>query len=173
MFIKHFMAFNINITRKMHKIGYHHNTRLNSPNQPSLKKNPTAILFTVARARFKCLFFIVNKTCHISRRRSESLMKTVNSIIAHVTNYVICSYPTRKLLNFASIFTDRSSLCQGNHFDGCTFIKLQQIQIRCCITVTVIQVFAVYTDILLRNSDAKIIWPEPESDWCYEHPGGR
>ena len=41
-------------------------------------KKRTAILFTVARARFKCVFFIVNKTCHIARRRNESVMKTVN-----------------------------------------------------------------------------------------------
>ena len=33
----------------------------------------------------------------------------VNSIIAHVTKYVICAYPARKWLNFASIFTDHSS----------------------------------------------------------------
>ena len=72
-------------------------------------KKRTAILFTVARARFKCVFFIVNQTCHIARRRSESVMKTVNRIIAHVTNYVICAYPARKWLNFASIFTDHSS----------------------------------------------------------------
>ena len=65
--------------------------------------------FTVARARFKCVFFIVNKTCHIAIRRSESVMKAVNRIIAHVTNYVICAYPARKWLNFASIFTDHSS----------------------------------------------------------------
>ena len=72
-------------------------------------KKRTAILFTVARARFKCVFFIVNQTCHIARRRSESVMKTVNRIIAHVINYVICAYPARKWLNFASIFTDHSS----------------------------------------------------------------
>ena len=72
-------------------------------------KKRTAILFTVARARFKCVFFIVNQTCHIARRRSESVMKTVNRIIAHVTNYVICAYPARKWLNFALIFTDHSS----------------------------------------------------------------
>ena len=111
VFIEHFMAFNINATRKLHKIAHHHNTWLNSPHQPSLswKKNRTAILFTVARARFKCVFFIVNQACHIARRRSESVMKTVNRIIAHVTNYVICAYPARKWLNFASIFTDHSS----------------------------------------------------------------
>ena len=109
VFIEHFMAFNINATRKLHKIAHHHNTWLNSPHQPSLEKKRTAILFTVARARFKCVFFIVNQTCHIARRRSESVMKTVNRIIAHVTNYVICAYPARKWLNFASIFTDHSS----------------------------------------------------------------
>ena len=46
---------------------------------------------------------------HRETSRSESVMKTVNRIIAHVTNYVICAYPARKWLNFASIFTDHSS----------------------------------------------------------------
>ena len=39
VFIEHFMAFNINATRKLHKIAHHHNTWLNSPHQPSLAKN--------------------------------------------------------------------------------------------------------------------------------------
>ena len=38
VFIEHFMAFNINATRKLHKIAHHHNTWLNSPHQPSLEK---------------------------------------------------------------------------------------------------------------------------------------
>ena len=89
----------------------HITTTLDSihPTSRRWKKKRTAILFTVARARFNCVFFIVNQTCHIARRRSESVMKTVNRIIAHVTNYVICAYPARKWLNFASIFTDHSS----------------------------------------------------------------
>ena len=180
VFIEHFMAFNINTLRKMHKTAHHHNTRLNSPHQPSLKKNaPPFCLRSLINARFKCVFFIVNKTCCVSRRRSESAMKTVNAIIAHVTNYVICTYPTRTWLNI-----HRPFVSQGNHFDGCIVIKRQQIQIRCCIIS--FYVFAVYIDILIihteinafhnvlsRNSDAKIMWPEPESGWCCEHLGGR
>ena len=84
-----------------------HSAQLTPPAVAGKKR--TAILFTVARARFKCVFFIVNKTCHIARRRNESVMKTVNWIITHVTNYVICAYPARKWFNLASIFTDHSS----------------------------------------------------------------
>ena len=79
--------------------GLHHqyhteNAQNRTSPQHSIKFSPpavagkkcTTILFTVARARFKCVIFIVNQTCYILRRRSESVMKTVNSIIAHVTN---------------------------------------------------------------------------------------
>ena len=80
-------------------------------------KKRTAILFTVARARFKCVFFIVNKTCHIARRRSESVMKTVNWIIAHVTNYVICAYIFCKKMTQFRVNILRPFVSQGNHFD--------------------------------------------------------
>ena len=99
----------------------HITTTLDSIHPTSSRwKKCTAILFTVARARFKCMTSLVNKTCNISRRRSKSVVKTVNSIIAHVTNCVICTYPARKWLNFASIFTDHSSARElsssGNKF---------------------------------------------------------
>ena len=114
VFIEHFMAFNINTTRKMHKS--HITTTLDSihPNQPSLEKKnaPPFSLRSLGPDSNACSLITVNQTFCISRRRhgrSESVMKTVNSIIAYVTNYVICAYPARTWLNFASIFTDQSS----------------------------------------------------------------
>ena len=109
MFIEHFMAFNINTTRKMHKIAHHHNTWLNSPHQPSLEKHaPPFCLQSLGPDSNACSLLWIK---HATSRDvvANRWWKTVNRIIAHVTNYVICAYPARKWLNFASIFTDHSS----------------------------------------------------------------
>ena len=65
----------------------------------------------------------------------------VNSIIAHVTKYVICAYPARKWLNFASIFTDHSSAREI-----ILTIALSSSGNKFRYVVVYLYVFAVYTD---------------------------
>ena len=126
-------------------------------------KKRTAILFTVARARFKCVFFIVNKTCHIARRRKR--IGNENCQLDHCTcnklrdMRISCKKMTQFRVNI-----HRPFVSQGNHFDVTrTVIKRQQI-IRfacvCCFCTDILIIHMelnAFCNVFSRNSNAKII----------------
>ena len=167
------MVFNINTTRKMHKIAHHQNTRLNSPHQPSLEKNapPFCLRSLGPDSNAYSLLWIKHVTSRdVVANRSRGIGHE-NCQLDHCTCNKLCDM----LISCKKILRQYSQTIRHAAREIILTVALSSSgnKFRCTLLYNCNSyVFAVYTDILSRDSDAKIIWPEPESGWC-EHPGGR